>query len=524
MAQVPPATVALVAPADAEGAPGVERVLTICGCNNNLRQAIVEEGIDSMSKLRRLTDNNIDNMAKRITSLPANRGGTRFGEVHLNNVKALCRWVTTRYSSGLDLNSNEFNETVLDECLDDLEVGNIQAKVEPEKPIDFNPKKWVQWKRSMTNYLSTLPSKNLVPLSYIIRKVIDPAAIALLDREQQQVYNVQLTGPKYRADRMTVYQIYKSKLIDTDAWVWMKPYDTTKNGRDAHFALCAHYDGPGETQKRIAEARHMLSTAHYKAEHIFNFEKFVTRLQEAYQILEDNGEPRLETEKVREMCDKIQCDKMEIRSAVVTVRTNIDPTGQFYRDDYTRASNYLSEVVGMCFPADTSNKTSQARRIRNVSETSTQGRGRGRGPGRGRGRFQGRGGRGGRSNGQKRKQMVNGVDITDLTRYYTGEELDKLPAHVKSMIWEAKKRQRGQNDNHGGQDHHRIQATNSQPRAQSRNEPSPIIANPQGNEVNDNATEVSAISGASNMNNGRRFGSGAYGENNSQTTTPYKNR
>ena len=36
MAQVPPATVALVAPADTEGAPGVERVLTICGCNNSL--------------------------------------------------------------------------------------------------------------------------------------------------------------------------------------------------------------------------------------------------------------------------------------------------------------------------------------------------------------------------------------------------------------------------------------------------------------------------------------------------------
>ena len=87
------------------------------------------------------------------------------------------------HSSGLDLSANEFNEDVLDEYLDDLEVGNIQAKVEPEKPIDFIPKKWVQWKRSMANYLSTLPSKNLVPLSYIIRKDIDPAAVTLLDRE-----------------------------------------------------------------------------------------------------------------------------------------------------------------------------------------------------------------------------------------------------------------------------------------------------------------------------------------------------
>ena len=265
----------------------------------------------------------------------------------------------------------------------------------------------------MSNYLSTLPSKNLVPLSYVIRKDIDPEAIASLSQELQRIYHVQLAGPKFRADRTTVYQIYKSKLIDTDAWVWMKPYDTSKNGRDTHYALSAHYDGPGETQKRITEARHMLSTVHYKAEHIFTFEKFITRLQDTYQILEDNNEPKLETEKVREMCDKIQCDKTEIRSAVVTVRTSVDPLGQYYRNDYTRASNHLSEVVGMCFPFDTANKTGEARRIRNVSETNTQGRGRGR--------SHGRGGGGGRHNNQKRKQMVNGVDITDLTRYYTGD-------------------------------------------------------------------------------------------------------
>ena len=92
------------------------------------------------------------------------------------------------------------------------------------------------------------------------------------------------------------------------------------------------------------------------------------------------------------------------------------------------------------------------------------------------------------------------------------------------MIWEAKKRQRGQNNNNNGQDQRRVQATYSQPQAQPQNGTRPDNTNPQGNDANDNATEVSAISGTSNMINGRRFGSGAYNEHRSQSTVPYNNR
>ena len=183
MAQVAvPGRIPLVAPGHGEGALGVERALAVCGCSPALRRAIADESVARMSNFRRLTDTNIDNMAKRITRLPAGRGGTRFGEVQINNVKALCRWVTSRHSTGLDLDANHFNENVLDDYLDELEVGNIQAKVEAEKTIEFTSKKWVQWKRSMTNYLSTQPSKNLVPLSYVIRKDMDPLAIMNLDK------------------------------------------------------------------------------------------------------------------------------------------------------------------------------------------------------------------------------------------------------------------------------------------------------------------------------------------------------
>ena len=33
---------------------------------------------------------------------------------------------------------------------------------------------------------------------------------------------------------------------------------------------------------------------------------------------------------------------------------------------------------------------------------------------------------------------MNGVDVSDRNRYYTGAELDKLPKEVKDTIWKAK--------------------------------------------------------------------------------------
>ena len=71
-------------------------------------------------------------------------------------------------------------------------------------------------------------------------------------------------------------------------------------------------------------------------------------------------------------------------------------------------------------------------RKRDIKGTESGGRG---------GRGGGRGGRGGRGHGGRRRNqrdVVNGVDVSDKTRYYTGAELDKLSKEVKDTIWRAK--------------------------------------------------------------------------------------
>eukprot|EP00978_Attheya_sp_CCMP212_P024844 scaffold78732_cov73-Attheya_sp.AAC.1 len=90
---------------------------------------------------------------------------------------------------------------------------------------------------------------------------------------------------------------------------------------------------------------------------------------------------------------------------------------------------------------------------------SGRGSGRGRGNGRGSGRGRGRGGRwnggrgyGGRSGGRFNNyyygpgrgaprsgaQLSNGVVISDLTRWYTEDELSRVTNEVRQDIWKAK--------------------------------------------------------------------------------------
>ena len=90
--------------------------------------------------------------------------------------------------------------------------------------------------------------------------------------------------------------------------------------------------------------------------------------------------------------------------------------------------------------------------------------------------------------------MCNGVDISDLTRFYPGYKLDHLPQSVKTMIWNAKgqKKQRTEEE-----DHRKIAAN--------------VTANLQGqNQQNPPPPEKDSDKKTKGGRNGSAFGSGAY--------------
>ena len=70
-------------------------------------------------------------------------------------------------------------------------------------------------------------------------------------------------------------------------------------------SLREHYKDAGEANKRVAWASAAIENSHYKSKHTFSFEKFSTKIHEAYTVLNENGETRSEGQMVRKMLEKM---------------------------------------------------------------------------------------------------------------------------------------------------------------------------------------------------------------------------
>jgi hypothetical protein len=408
----------------ADGEAGVRMALTICGANAAQRNAIIQEGFQRMADLAVMDERDISDMMTNITRLRAQQGGVRIGAVITKKVKALVNWCKEQQRFGLDLDANRFTNAVMDATVKRMAVDTIEDETKPELPAKFDTHKWVSWVKKVENYLWQTKGRNDTPLIYVIRKPRDAAA-AFESEEEERVYQTAQNGPAYKRDREKVFAILTQLLSGTPAWTWISSHESSKNGKAAFEALRQHYDGPGQVEKRLAYAYNILNNTHYRSERQYNFESYVTKLSEAFEILRDNDVAKSEREKVDCLLNGIQSDNQVIVTAKTTVRMN---TGM--RTSFQVAVDNLSELIGATF-ANTSNNGK--RPARNVSRMES-GRG-GRG-GRG-GRRAGRGGRGGRG-GYRGGKMHNGVDISDLTRNFTNEEWHKLSPEVVQQVRDAR--------------------------------------------------------------------------------------
>jgi len=179
-------------------------------------------------------------------------------------------------------------------------------------------------------------------------------------------------------DAKRVLTLLKELCLDTEAETWFR---NIKCGREAMKALQMHYDGPDESKRRKEEARSKLKSVYYKHEGTFPFEKFVTNLYDAFQVLEKYGEPLYEEEKLRLLYTKSQNAHAEFKQEVVICRSKCAT--------FTSAVVYLKVVVARLFPDVPKSKSR-----RNVSSVSSK--------------------------------ELNGVDISDLSRWYDSSEIKKL--------------------------------------------------------------------------------------------------
>lgn len=152
---------------------------------------------------------------------------------------------------------------------------------------------------------------------------------------------------------------------------------------------------------RAAAANAKLKALFWKSEASFPFEKFLTRMNEAFKELEDAGKSLYPQQQVY--------DDFQVQTTLGIMRDR-------YLTDVDSACLTLSRTLSTRF---TSIETVRSKRsIGAISSSSGRGA---------RGRSRGRHGSGcGSNSGGRHRVVMNGVYVTDISRNFTSEEWDKL--------------------------------------------------------------------------------------------------
>ena len=77
------------------------------------------------------------------------------------------------------------------------------------------------------------------------------------------------------------------------------------NGRDEFDALRLHYSGEGNFIRQLITTDILQEKLHYKSKRVLSFNKFLDRMQKVFNIFRDEGEPMVNSTRVRELFRRV---------------------------------------------------------------------------------------------------------------------------------------------------------------------------------------------------------------------------
>jgi len=202
-------------------------------------------------------------------------------------------------------------------------------------------KKWQEWITGFENMLSTLLGVNGVPLLYVIREKEEAEPEGHNTFVQKCIACAPLTGPHFEADARKVHQLATSFTQGETSEQWIKMHVKKKNGRVDLKALCAHYQGAGNTTRRIAEATRLRETLHYKNERLLSFAGFLSKVQHMFNLFQEEDKPLTESAKFRFRMEKVQNPQLEADISALKVKSGLGGTSVSFTD----AANLIAASV-----------------------------------------------------------------------------------------------------------------------------------------------------------------------------------
>jgi hypothetical protein len=394
---------------------GMRYVLHMCGIRDIQAQTrlIEYEGIEEVDQLAIYDDKEIESMADRNSKRTPANTRIQFGMARTKTMKAIAHWVRKKSREGLTCDLRELTPAFIAELILELNAESGKDKTDSKLyyPDAFVPNDYKNWIKKVTNYLDSRTGKAGVPLSYVIRAAdVDPDNAP--DEYTRALWAASFQTRQFHDDNREVYHLFKDLLTKTEGQTWFEKVKDG-NGRAAHLLLREHYVGEAHDQRRAASALAKLENLFWKNESSFPFEKYLTRLNEAFMEMEDAEQPLYPAQKVQWLIRGIKNDDIQVQTTIGIIRDR-------YLTNFDEACLTLSRTISSRFASIEPGKNK-----RNVGAVNTNA-GRSSNRGRGRGRH---GGRGGNTGGGNRMRVVmNGVDVTDVTRNFTSDDWDKLRA------------------------------------------------------------------------------------------------
>jgi hypothetical protein len=480
----------------------MDRTLLLCGFTRPVQRfrLIDQEGLDTLESFGDIPDETFDRTARTWESKD-NRNRISFGIGRLQKLKAVAFWVRKCQREGMPINVQRMGKEKL---LAEKEERQ-DAKLYYPPPFDY--KKYIQWERSLENYLDSRRGRSKIPLSYVIRP--DDVNPEEAETEYERVlWSAPHEGIAFEEDNREAYRIYKDLMNGTDGWAWFNQAQVG-NGREAHQVIVDHYRGTPEVARRAAEAEAALEKLHYINENAVSFEEYVSRMTEQFELLEDNDQGLSETQKVKQFLKGILSTHPDVRGIISQIRS------QFSTNFYEASKHFagqLSLIPGYMVKGGTGGGRGDhaKRRIsaldaeRQHDERMARNRAAYQYYCLGAGRSRGCGG----NRGQHNRQYKSGVDVTDPHRTFSPEEYARLRqgghitwlANVRWNNGGRPRHNRGGRGRRGGRGHGREQ----QGRQVSFLEHAPS----EGQTTMQQSTEMQHQRGG---NAGARFGGRRYG-------------
>ena len=415
------------------GIRGIGFILTQCGMTNDQITRFIGTEVSTLQEFAEISCTDVDEQIKTLARATGN-GRVILGLGVPSRIKSAIKLLHNLKRSGDGvLDAYDVSIPTLQEWQIESQTGvDGDDKIKVSPPDKFEHKNWVSFKDGIENYFRQTKGTQGIPLFYVIRGNKRPTG--KMSFIEKRIWNARLSGPDYDRDNSIVLQQLIQVLRDTDAWAYLALDEFMKNqdGRGAWKNTCRHYDGPHAVERRVADANRDLLALYYKSEAQFPLERYVTQMTNCFRILEENGEPKSERDKMDHFLNQIQNPNENLRTYIARIRMDVA-----MRKDFQAASNALLEAV-----STTLQERGATSGNRKVAKTNTK-RNNSGGDSKDKSKNKKQKGQDKTRNGpptgpytleeKNGKKFCNGVDITNVKRTFTNEEWGKMGDYTQVL-------------------------------------------------------------------------------------------